>query len=506
MLTRDMRPPAFFRSLLVFAFVALANHGLAYGPDGHHIVGAIADERLANTPTGQKVAQLLDGMTLREAAQVPDTIKGWDKKGVDDPKNAEYFSSRPRIAVQLREFWKANQPTHDPNSPMPSHHWFHYTDVPVEAASYSSGKTGRSQWDIVHMISYCIAVIRGEIPEDNPRKITKAVAVILLAHYVGDIHQPLHVGAEYFDQNGHKMNPDLGKPALEDQGGNSITLELAGADSGRPKKLHSFWDGDPVTALFPANIAVIEEKDARRTQMDAAEKVLVHNFATQEPVGWRLPANMALKDYAEAWANEILPIARQAHDRLTFQGVVPTPQEDGSTLAAGTAREKPMPDHLSYRAWSAIIVKAELHKAGWRLADLLEKALAPGVNPSVAVSAPTTTAAMASPSPDSLTSATPVAPQTSGSLYGAYPQNYKEIVKDWLKSRLPDPTNTLIQWQAQPKPADLPNGSGARLYGYLVTFGLSSKDGAGLPGKMQAHAALIHDGQVVGADGFHDRP
>ena len=154
------------RTLIAIAILAISvQHAHGYGQDGHHIVGAIADERLANTPTGKKIAQLLDGMTLREAAQVPDTIKGWDKKGVEDPKNASYFSSRPRIAAQLREFWKANQPTHDTNSPMPSHHWFHYTDVPVEAAKYSSGKTGRSQWDIVHMITYCVAVIRGEIPK-----------------------------------------------------------------------------------------------------------------------------------------------------------------------------------------------------------------------------------------------------------------------------------------------------------------------------------------------------
>src|SRR6476660_7222487 len=217
-----MKPAHFARTLICIAILALfVGQSRAYGPDGHHIVGAIADERLANTPAGKKIAQMLDGMTLREAAQVPDTIKGWDSNGVDDPRMAKYFSSRPRIAAQLREFWTANQPTHDGNSPMPSHHWFHYTDVPVEASKYSAGMIGRSQWDIVHMISYCVAVIRGEIPEENPRKITKAVAIILLAHYVGDIHQPLHVGAQYFDQSGHKVNPDLGKPALEDQGGNT---------------------------------------------------------------------------------------------------------------------------------------------------------------------------------------------------------------------------------------------------------------------------------------------
>ena len=58
---------------------------LAYGPLGHEIVGAIADERLANTPTAAKVYALLDGLRLEKAALIADEIKGWDKKGVDDP-------------------------------------------------------------------------------------------------------------------------------------------------------------------------------------------------------------------------------------------------------------------------------------------------------------------------------------------------------------------------------------------------------------------------------------
>ncbi len=307
--------------LIALAILALAvQPARAYGPDGHHIVGAIADERLANTPAGKKIATMLDGMTLRDAAQVPDTIKGWDKKGVDDPKNAGYFSSRPRIAEQLREFWKANQPTHDDNSPNPSHHWFHYTDVPVEAKNYAAGTVGRGKWDIVHMISYCISVLRGETPEDNPRKITKPVAIILLAHYLGDIHQPLHVGAQYFDQSGHPTNPDNGKPAAEDQGGNSIKLDISGGNSSKSPKLHSFWDGDPVKALLPENSGPAPA-DQRKSEMSAGEKTLVHEFASQEPKNWKLPASVPLKDYAEAWANEILPIAREAHARLTFDGM-----------------------------------------------------------------------------------------------------------------------------------------------------------------------------------------
>src|SRR5262249_23425458 len=160
---------------------------LAYGPLGHEIVGEIADERLANTPTAAKVYALLDGMRLEKAALIADEIRGWDKKGVDDPRSFHY-SARRNLHKQLPDFWRANQPTDDPNSPTPSHHWFHYTDVPVTPAQrYRDGTIGRSKWDVVHMIPFCIDVLQGRIAEQNDRKITKPVAIILLAHYVADI-------------------------------------------------------------------------------------------------------------------------------------------------------------------------------------------------------------------------------------------------------------------------------------------------------------------------------
>src|SRR2546430_5683610 len=141
------------RMLIVVALLALrASTTLAYGPLGHEIVGAIADERLANTRTAAKVSALLDGLTLEKAAVIPDEIKGWDKNGVDDPESFHYSAHR-NIDRQLRDFWRANQPTHDLNSTAPSHHWFHYTDVPVvPPQKYRDGMAGRGKWDIVHMI------------------------------------------------------------------------------------------------------------------------------------------------------------------------------------------------------------------------------------------------------------------------------------------------------------------------------------------------------------------
>ena len=368
------------KSILVSlgAIVLFVCSSLAYGPTGHEIVGGIADKLLANTPTAARINALLDGITLEKASVIADEIRAWDKNGGAGPAAFPHYSDHPKIDKQLRDFWRANPPTQDLNSAIPSHHWFHYTDVPVlNATKYSGGKTGRSKWDIVHMINYCIAVLQGGTLENNPRNITKPVAVILLAHYVGDIHQPLHVGAEYFDEAGHAVDPDKGTAGLGDEGGNTFVLHLKtgtpGGMTDRALKLHPFWDNEAIMANLPS-LPLTMSKEERYEQTERARRRLIDRFTREESSNWRLPRNVALKNYAEAWADEILPIAREAHERLRFTNVHAQHQED-RVVAAGVAREKSAPDHVAYADWAAKIVREELHKAGWRLADLLQQAL-----------------------------------------------------------------------------------------------------------------------------------
>ena len=227
------------------------------------------------------------------------------------------------------------------------------------------------------MIPYCVQVLQGQAPEQNERKITKPVAIILLAHYVADIHQPLHVGAQYFDAQGRVADPNKDKSALGDEGGNTFTLELSGEPLRRrgmhKKKFHGFWDYDAVNALFPQVPAALPKKELQ-AQIDPLKQELVHDMATHEPRNWRTPSSSAIDSYAELWADEILPIAREAHARLEFRNVKPFVDGD-RVVAAGEAIEKPRPNHTVYRTWATAVVRDELHKAGWRLADLLEKVL-----------------------------------------------------------------------------------------------------------------------------------
>lgn len=195
------------------------------------------------------------------------------------------------------------------------------------------------------MIPYCIQVLQGRMPEQNDRKITKPIGVILLAHYVADIHQPLHVGAEYFDQQGSPANPDKDRFALGDEGGNTFTLQLRDEPPRRrgihKKDFHAFWDYDAVNALF-AEVPQTLRKSELQAKIEPLKEGLVHEMATQEPGSWRMPPNININGYAEARADEILPIAREPHERLQFTNVHPE-QEEGRTLAAGEAKEKSRP-------------------------------------------------------------------------------------------------------------------------------------------------------------------
>jgi hypothetical protein len=359
---------------VIVAVGLLATNTFSYGPTGHSMVGAIADRRLAktNASIAAKVSQILDGLSLADAALLPDEIKGWDAIG--KATTLARLKSHPTIQSQLAAYWKANRALEDGQQ---LHRIYHFTDVPVlDKEKYADGEKGRFEHDIVHMIPFCISVLKGDVKENNPRKITKAVAIILLAHFFGDIHQPLHVGAEFFNAKGKPTNPDKGGQFFGDEGGNNLNLSLRKA--GRPrtlvptgKVLHGYWDNN--AALTALGLMQAQFKSAHPTHpLPATQAELAEEFASLEPAVWKLPPQLEVKDWAEALANDILPLAAEAHQRLRFTAIKIIIKHNKKE-AAGKAEEQNAPDGFSYQNWAGKVVVNELHKAGWRLAALLEQ-------------------------------------------------------------------------------------------------------------------------------------
>jgi len=104
------------------------------------------------------------------------------------------------------------------------------------------GQVGTTDQDIVSAISAAIAVLQGNDPPLPFKFTSKKEALRVLTHYVGDIHQPLHVAAVYLDPAGHVVDPDMGtfNPQTETHGGNDLFV-------GNKKLLGEPFTSDPPT-------------------------------------------------------------------------------------------------------------------------------------------------------------------------------------------------------------------------------------------------------------------
>jgi hypothetical protein len=328
---------------------------LAWDYPGHRIVGAIADAVLNKhySKTQKAVAKLLATTdaagnvihrTLSQVAVFPDCAK----------PNGDQWCGRPPSSEE-KAYVMRN----------PHHSSYHFTDVPIQQTKYVAFSPGTEETDVVQMINYVIAQFRGKKPWIKDVNLTTTEALWLLTHLVGDIHQPLHVGAIYYDKETctRPLDPNLvpgGMPnVVATFGGNDIGLDahepkpaLAPADN-----LHLFWDGTTIArAMKAAGLAGDEESFAR-------------SLAAKPPVGWQPTGDP--EKWAEQWAAEALPLAAKAHSEAPPDGIKieldkREPQANGKIKCTWKAKiEQP------YSDWAQKVATEQVAKAGFRLAALL---------------------------------------------------------------------------------------------------------------------------------------
>ena len=337
--------------LAVASALALPTPAFAWAYPGHRIVGTIADLVLqAHYPEVYKRVQGLltikgpDGKevkrTLGEVAVFPDCAK-------NDPR----FCGRVPTQEEL-DYAARNK----------SHGAFHFTDVPIEQHRYKPGSAGTGEIDIVQMIEYAVAQLRGKSPPQKPNvNLTDPEAVWLLAHLVGDLHQPLHVGAKYYEKTCRKgvdpnktgEPPDFGidKTVAETQGGNKILLTAKEPAVGPAEQLHLYWD---LTAVAQAMQAV---------GLHDSEPEFARLLAGKAPDGWETPGDAGT--WAAKWTNEIIPIAAEAHRRLSIRRKGEPEIKNGKLDCRWqTTLDK------SYQDWAKEQARTQLAKAGFRLAAL----------------------------------------------------------------------------------------------------------------------------------------
>lgn len=163
--------------LTIFGFSSTPD--LRWGATGHRVVGEYAAQRISKR-TAKKIDALLDGVSLAETSTFADDIKS-------DQRYREYNP-------------------------------WHYANVKVEQTYAKSKKNEKG--DIVRAINYCIEILKSPTTDRSE----KQFHLKLLIHFVGDIHQPMH----------------LGKPS--DKGGNSVKLTWFGRNS----NLHRIWDSNMI--------------------------------------------------------------------------------------------------------------------------------------------------------------------------------------------------------------------------------------------------------------------
>ncbi len=313
------------KNLLLLAAIgfSFASQARGYGNAGHQAIGTIAAGYLEGTRAGTEVRALLKKEEgLDRAATWPDRAKLPEKY----------------LTAEMKDFVTNN----------PEHHSYHYCDVPFQEKAYREGITGTNKNDIVHTLRACIEVLQK--PEDdsaNPLKINKRVALMLVAHLVGDLHQPLHVGCSYIDEKDQFVNPETGAKGQPDAGANYLHIKTR---SGSP--LHGYWDTQTVKAArdqagsedFPA---FITRNSPPKPEWDA-----------------KGPATT----WPEQWANDTLGLSK-----LCFEGLVPS---DRFLVPKDEKHEEhfewvvALPADYTIR--SRDIVDVELSKAGYRLAALLK--------------------------------------------------------------------------------------------------------------------------------------
>jgi hypothetical protein len=158
--------------IAVFA-AALAAAGSAYpwGAEGHRTVADLARVQLT-PPTRAAVIRILGSDDLASVAVWADDLRSVMRHQgplANDPEAHAFIAKFPRNGS------------------------WHYVDLPLGMA-YADDSPFASPDDVVHAIRRCVAVLEGRSNEMSP-----LIALRLLVHFVGDIHQPLHAGNGYYD-------------------------------------------------------------------------------------------------------------------------------------------------------------------------------------------------------------------------------------------------------------------------------------------------------------------
>ncbi|MDC7996317.1 S1/P1 nuclease [Altibacter sp. HG106] len=160
---------------MLWSFVGVAAEIPIWGKTGHRAVGAIA-QQYVNKKAQRAIDKILDGRTLAYVSTYADEIKS----------DTAYRQYGP----------------------------WHYVNFPFDTTYLEHPKS--DEGDIVAAIETCIQKLK----DDEIAREDAAFYLKLLVHFIGDLHQPLHIGL------------------AEDRGGNDFQVRWFNEGT----NLHTVWD------------------------------------------------------------------------------------------------------------------------------------------------------------------------------------------------------------------------------------------------------------------------
>ena len=326
----------------IMAVLMTSAPALAWGSDGHREVGSLADRMLNGHPNAlAQIRTILGPVTLADAGPWGDCVRSVTGPGSADGGFKYVHSDQygaPCVVFEnlgrsgeMEDYVRRNWSNCTYTGKDGCHTQYHFTDLALERSEYKFGLVGTYDYDIVHAINAAVATLRGQ-PTPAPFSFTKRDALMMLVHFLGDIHQPLHVGSLYLIQDGSRVDPDSSQferdraeKITSTFGGNSLTW-MTGR---RLNKLHSVWDD-----VIVGDYAVA---DARKVPL-----------MTGDPGGW-----------APLWATDTLGEAQAAFVGLSFG---PRGKNGWPVRFANAAK---------YHADRERVQRQQIEKAGARLTRLL---------------------------------------------------------------------------------------------------------------------------------------
>ena len=332
--------------LVAIVFLAPAGSAVAWGDDGHQTVGKIASLRI-KPRTAQRISEILKpGETLANIASWADTVK--ERMGTNDPDP------------------DTNAFLHDVAHNEKNREW-HYDDLALDCKNYQTCTGFTPDNDIVHMLNVCIRTLQGHPDPDHP--LSQRNALKLLVHFLGDMHQPLHIGCGFIDVNGPNSTIVIVRDPVvikqknlpSDRGANQLIID------NDKKNLHGFWDFDLVTSLMLAT-----DKQTADT-LGQFLKDTVRPEASWKPHG-------AVSTWGAQWATDSLKQSRdhtyKSVNVIRQRTITVTNRKGEPVMRDG----KPVTDIVydvtrpgNYEALNREFVRRQLAKAGFRLARLLDE-------------------------------------------------------------------------------------------------------------------------------------